>query len=96
MTVTGVSDTMGTAILALYRSATNIGPEWGPGIDQITGPGLLIEALDDPFRTPGSGQALADRTGAGIASLSGCGHWWMLDDPAAAATAINDFWGGLQ
>ena len=55
-----------------------------------------IEALDDPFRSPGSSAALAARTGAGIATLAGCGHWWMLDDPKAAAAAINEFWAGVS
>ncbi len=92
----GIDATMGAAILALYRSAVNIGSEWGPGIDRITGPGLLINAADDPFRVPGSSAALAARTGAGTATLTGCGHWWMLDDPAGAAAAINEFWAGLS
>jgi pimeloyl-ACP methyl ester carboxylesterase len=87
-----IDATMTTAILALYRSAVNIGVEWGPGIDRITGPGLVIDAANDPFRRPGSANALAERTGATTARLADGGHWWMLDDPKGAAAAINDFW----
>lgn len=88
--------TMAAAILALYRSATQIGAEWGPGIDRITGPGLIIDSVNDPFKAPGATAPLAARTGADIATIEGCGHWWMLDDPAGAAAAINTFWSGLS
>ena len=89
----GLDATMAAAILALYRSATSIGSDWGPDIDRITGRGMLIEAANDPYRTPGSAGALAARTGAEIVELADAGHWWMLDDPAGAAAAIAEFIG---
>lgn len=91
----GIDATMAAAILALYRSAVNVGTEWGPGIDQITGSGLIIDAVDDPYRKPDSAAALAARTGADTATLADCGHWWMLDDPAGAAAHINEFWASI-
>ena len=84
--------TMGDAILKLYRSATDVGNEWGPGIDQISAPGLLIQSMLDPFRSPGRVERLAERTGAQVATLPDAGHFWMLDDPAAAAATITAFW----
>ena len=84
--------TMADAILALYRSATDVGNEWGPGIDQIDAPGLLIQSMKDPFRSPGRVQALADRTGAEIATLEEAGHFWMLDLPEESAQLITGFW----
>ena len=84
--------TMADAILDLYRSATAIGDEWGPGVDQIRAPGLLVQSMNDPFRNPNRVQALADRTDAEIATLEDAGHFWMLDDPAGAAQLITDFW----
>ncbi len=89
----GIDATMGNSILSLYRSAVDLGAEWGPGIDQISGRGMLIEAENDPYRAPGRIAQLAERTGAQVASLAECGHWWMLDDPAGAAAVISDFWG---
>ena len=89
----GIDSTMAAAILSLYRSAVNIGAEWGPGIDQITGRGMLIEAANDTYRASGKTAALAARTGARVAPLADCGHWWMLDSPAGAAALITDFWG---
>lgn len=89
-----IDATMAAAILSLYRSAANIGAEWGPGVDRITGPGLIVDAANDPFRAAGSTARLAERTGAEIVTLADSGHWWMLDDPAGVAAAITDFWAG--
>jgi pimeloyl-ACP methyl ester carboxylesterase len=87
--------TMADAILDLYRSATDVGSEWGPGIDQIAAPGLLIQSMLDPFRSPGRVQGLADRTNAEIATFAEAGHFWMLDEPEEAAQVITDFWESL-
>lgn len=89
----GIDATMAAAILTLYRSATNIGSEWGPGIDHITAPGMVLEATKDVYRTPASTARLAERTDARVLPLPDCGHWWMLDNPTAAAALITAFWG---
>lgn len=86
---------MGDAILKLYRSATDVGNEWGPGIDRISAPGLLIQSMLDPFRSPGRVERLAERTGAQIATLPDAGHFWMLDDPEGSAHRITEFWSTL-
>ncbi|HRW37825.1 MAG TPA: alpha/beta fold hydrolase [Aquihabitans sp.] len=86
--------TMADAILDLYRSATAVGTEWGPGIDRIEAPGLLVESLLDPFRSADRVRALADRTGAKVLALPASGHFWMLDAPEVAAAAIAAFWDG--
>ena len=83
---------MADAILVLYRSATDVGNEWGPGIDHVRAPGLLIESVQDPFRSPGRVRRLAERTGAAIATLPDEGHFWMLEAPERAAAIITDFW----
>ena len=89
----GIDSTMASSILSLYRSAVQVGAEWGPGLDQVGGRGMIVEAENDPYRAPGRIPRLAERTGARIAPLAGCGHWWMLDDPAGAAAVITEFWG---
>lgn len=87
--------TMAASILTLYRSSADIGNEWGPGIDAITGPGLVFESMKDPFRNPGRARRLADRTGAEVVSLPEGGHWFMLDSTDEAAAALTTFWAGL-
>ena len=84
--------TMGQAILTLYRSAVDVGNEWGPGIDSIQAPGLLIESMQDPFRSADRVQRLAARTGAAVASLPDAGHFWMLEEPEGVARILTDFW----
>lgn len=84
--------TMADAILDLYRSATDVGNAWGPGIDRITAPGLLVESMLDPFRSADRVRTLADRTGATVLALPESGHFWMLDAPETAAAAIEAFW----
>ena len=87
--------TMGSAILTLYRSAIDVGNEWGPGIDSIRGPGLLIESQQDPFRSAGRVKRLAARTGASVAVLPDAGHFWMLEAPAQVAEILAKFWAGI-
>jgi pimeloyl-ACP methyl ester carboxylesterase len=86
---------MADCILALYRSATDIAEEWGPGIDDIVGPGLVVESGLDPFRNPALARRLAARTGAGTVELPDAGHWWMLESPDGAAAMLTEFWSSL-
>jgi pimeloyl-ACP methyl ester carboxylesterase len=87
-----IDRTMTDAILVLYRSSVDIGNEWGPGIDHIEGPGLLIESMQDPFRKASRARRLAERTGAKSVELPDAGHWWMLESPAEAAAILTEFW----
>lgn len=87
--------TMGLSILALYRSAVDVGTAWGPGIDAIDAPGLLIESGRDPFRSPARVRRLAERTGADLVELPEAGHFWMLEDPPGVARVLAGFWGRL-
>jgi hypothetical protein len=34
--------------------------------------------------------------GAEVSVLSGVGHWWMVEDPAAGAAVLNGFWAELS
>lgn len=90
-----VDRTMGDAILTLYRSATDVGTEWGPGIDRIGGPGLVIQSTEDPFRSTSRAARLAERTGADVVELPGAGHWWMLEQPQRGAAILTEFWSRL-
>jgi pimeloyl-ACP methyl ester carboxylesterase len=91
----GIDETMAGCILDLYRSALTVGKEWGPDFHDIAKPGLLVVAPDDAFGSPDWGRNAGAKTGARVAELVNVGHWWMLQDPAAAAAAITEFWASL-
>jgi pimeloyl-ACP methyl ester carboxylesterase len=90
---------MGSCILALYRSAAQ--PRMGEWGDELAAaehrPGLVIIATDDHYT---GGEVLArrsaERFGAQVAVLEGLGHWWMLQDPAAGAAVLGDFFATLD
>lgn len=94
----GADETMGRCIPSLHRSAAQpVMAQLGerlPGA--VARPGLVIIATEDHY-TGGEDRArwMAERAGAKVAVLKGLGHWWMCQDPAAGAKALEDFWAGL-
>jgi len=87
--------TMADCILALYRSAVDVGKEWGPDFKDIPKPGLVIIPSEDPFLSADGARMSAGLAGAAVADLDGLGHWWMLQDPRAGAKTLESFWSSL-
>ena len=56
----------------------------------------MIIPTDDAY-TGGEARARwsAGQAKAEVAVLTGLGHWWMIQDPAAGAGALREFWGSL-
>ena len=90
-----ISRTMADCILDLYRSAVDVGRQWGPDFAAIPAPGLVIIPGEDPFLSAASATRAAARADARTAALDGLGHWWMLQDPVRAATVLREFWATL-
>ncbi|MET0496466.1 MAG: alpha/beta hydrolase [Actinoplanes sp.] len=92
-----IDDTMGRSILDLYRSATpNIYASWDSGLSKPTAaPGLVLRATADDNDAPTLSAEVAARLGARTAELQGLSHWWMLEDPTAAAATLRSFWVSL-
>ena len=90
-----ISLTMSDCILDLYRSAVDVGSQWGPDFEAIPAPGLAIIPGEDPFLSAASAAKAAARAGARTVALDGLGHWWMLQDPARAAAILREFWATL-
>ena len=88
--------TMVDCILALYRSAIDVGREWGPDFKDIPAAGLVLVPSEDPFLSGDGARGGADQAGAAVSDLSGLGHWWMLQDPSRGAAALKEFWAGLR
>jgi pimeloyl-ACP methyl ester carboxylesterase len=86
---------MADCILDLYRSAVDVAKQWGPDFAAIPAPGLVIIPSEDPFLSPASAARAAARAHAQTVALDGLGHWWMLQDPARAATVLRQFWATL-
>lgn len=90
---------MGGCILGLYRDAAQprlaeVGRDLTPAAEK---PGLVVIAeLDDYVGTAAMARNTAERAGASVVLLEGVGHWWMLQDPAAGAAALTDFWQSID
>jgi pimeloyl-ACP methyl ester carboxylesterase len=91
----GIDRTMAECILPLYRSALELGRQWAPDFTDVPAPGLVLMPTDDPFLRPDEAHAATTRSGARVVQLKGLGHWWMLQDPTAAASALEEFWASL-
>jgi pimeloyl-ACP methyl ester carboxylesterase len=88
---TRIDDRMKAAILPLYRSATTIGKEWGPALDGVKKPGLVICGEKDQYMSTDVHRRMAARTGAELATLPG-GHWWPVQFPKETAQALEGLW----
>ncbi|HEV3292215.1 MAG TPA: alpha/beta fold hydrolase, partial [Streptosporangiaceae bacterium] len=87
-----LSLTMADCILDLYRSAVDVGKQWGPDFAAVPAPGLVMIPGEDPFLSAASAARAAERAGAEAVALDGLGHWWMLQDPARTAAVLREFW----
>jgi len=93
------NEEMGRCILALYRDAAQPAlRELGRDLATMKErPGLVIIAEQDTYvGTEAMARDTAKRAGAEVKFLKGVGHWWMLQDPAAGAAALNSFWASLK
>lgn len=92
----GIDQTMGACILALYRSAMQpVMADLGANLEAAAArPGLVIVATED--HAVGSEEQrlrTAARAGARAETLSGDGHWWMtLDEGRRGAAVLEAFW----
>lgn len=91
-----IDQTMVDCILALYRSAVDVGKEWSPDFHDIPAPGLILLPSEDPFLSAERATSGAERANASVAELAGLSHWWMLQDPGTGAAAPEAFWATLS
>jgi pimeloyl-ACP methyl ester carboxylesterase len=91
-TASRVDSTMKACILALYRSAVDVGREWAPDLARVTAPGLVLWGENDPYAASRFGDRLAERTRARSVVLPGCAHWWQLERPDAVARELRTLW----
>jgi pimeloyl-ACP methyl ester carboxylesterase len=87
-----IDETMKQAILALYRSAVNVGAEWQPTVERNERPALVIWGTNDPY-APADPYAhrLAERVHGEVVLVEG-GHWAMFERPGETAATLERFW----
>jgi pimeloyl-ACP methyl ester carboxylesterase len=91
-----VDDRMKAAILALYRSAIDVGPEWHPTVAGNTRPAMLGWGELDPYATAERAQTVAEQAHAEFFLIAGAGHWAPIERPDECAAALTRFWGSLN
>jgi pimeloyl-ACP methyl ester carboxylesterase len=79
------------SILKIYRSAIEIGPEWGPDLERQQVPAMVIWGRTDPYVPFEFGEALARRMHGELVALD-CGHWWPYERPEETAEALLRHW----
>lgn len=90
--VTFIDDAMKASILALYRSAVEVGREWQPGLASISAPSLVIWGLDDPFLPHAFADRLAQSSHARAVVKLRCQHWPILERPDEVARELTAHW----
>ncbi|MEM7276129.1 MAG: alpha/beta hydrolase [Actinomycetota bacterium] len=92
----GLNEDMARCVLALYRDGAQPAlRQLGERVSAAALPrGLVIDATEDPYVDSALGAEMAIRLGAETLRLEGNGHWWMTEDPAAAASGLARFWAG--
>lgn len=86
---------MARCILALYRSAVQPHmSDWAAEFEALDErpPVLVVVAHDDHYTGgPAPARRVARRWDADMLEFDGLGHWWMMQDPARAAAALDEF-----
>ena len=84
---------MAECILALYRSAIDVGAEWQPAVDAMAHrPAMVFHGADDAFVPVEIAARLATRLGAELIVYPDCGHWWAWDRAEETAAALTRLW----
>jgi pimeloyl-ACP methyl ester carboxylesterase len=86
-----VDDRMKRAVLALYRSAVDVGSEWSPAAGQPAPPARVFWGAHDPYAPPDFGQAAADLAGAPCLVLE-AGHWSIFERPDEVVPVLEGLW----
>ena len=87
----GPTTAMKRAVLALYRSAVDIGPAWSPAPGPATPPAQFFWGAHDQYGPPAYGRAAAELAGAPYLELD-AGHWSIFERPDEAVPVLEQLW----
>jgi pimeloyl-ACP methyl ester carboxylesterase len=77
--------------LTLYRSAVNVGREWGPDLPKIVVPSMALWGQRDLIVPIEMGRRMAAKMGAEVVGLN-ASHFWPAELPAEAAREFQRHW----
>ncbi len=84
---------MAECILALYRSAVEVGAEWQPGVAAMAHrPAMVFHGADDAFVPVEIARRLAERIDAELIVYPDTGHWWSWERAQDTAAALTRLW----
>ncbi len=86
-----INSHMKRSILRLYRSATDIGADWGDDLGGLPAQGMVIAAESDPFVPVRVCERLAKSADVPLKVLPG-GHWAVYSHPAPISAALQAHW----
>lgn len=87
-----VKGEMKRSILKLYRSAIDLGDEWGSDLSQLPKRGLLIWGEKDPFIRLKVAQRFSEDWGHALHVEPGAGHWAPFERPSEIAERLVAHW----
>ena len=84
---------MAGCILALYRSAVDVGAEWQPAVAAMAHrPAMVFHGADDAFVPVDIARRLAERINAELIVYQDTGHWWAWERPQETSSALTRLW----
>lgn len=89
-----IDDKMKDSVLKLYRSAVDLGAEWGPGLQSVTSPTLVMWGLQDPHLPHRYADRLGEATRAEAVVKLRAGHWPIAERPDVVARELEAHWAG--
>lgn len=90
-----INEDMASCVVRLYRDAAQptmriLGEKF---VSEKPKRGLVIIAENDNYAgSHDSHEELANKVGAKVVRLEGCGHWWMIEKPQEAARMLSSHW----
>ena len=84
--------TMKRSILSLYRSAVDVGTQWGTDLSGLPDRTQVFWGETDPFGKPKYAARFCEQWNLPLHVEPGVGHWCFCERPEAFVKPLRDFW----
>jgi pimeloyl-ACP methyl ester carboxylesterase len=91
-TGTAIDARMKDSILTLYRSATDVGAEWGPDVRHAAPGGLIFWGGDDPLCPVEFAYRMGAAAQVKEIRILDANHWVILQQPDEVARLLDEHW----